>query len=243
VLNKIIVGVLASDNGGYANMVQACRDTCYSKSHIPENVSVFYIYGHRQGITTPEKSKVIGDCFYHNHPESRRNIIYKTIAFFEYCCDNFEFDYIYRPNCGSYVNLSILNGIANELPSKNLYFGTKSNNENLPAYASGAGFMISRDLAEKIVSNKDKIVYPHDGQCFVMDDVSIGAALTEVFNVEITDAPRVDVTYEALKSVAFVFEPSCYHYYFRHTIDPRCFHEVHKYFKIRHPEQPSLGGE
>ncbi len=123
-LNKIIVGVLASDNGGYANMVQACRDTCYSKSHIPENVSVFYIYGHRQGITTPEKSKVIGDCFYHNHPESRRNIIYKTIAFFEYCCDNFEFDYIYRPNCGSYVNLSILNGIANELPSKNLYFGT-----------------------------------------------------------------------------------------------------------------------
>lgn len=236
--NKIIVGVLASIAGGYDSMVRACRETCYSKSAIPEDVSVFYIYGASPLRDTPDYETISpgtcalleGDCFYHNYPETRENIIHKTIAFFEYCVNNLEFDYIYRPNCGSYINLDILCKIANTLSNKELYFGKKSLNKKLPAYASGSGFMISRDLVEKIVLNKNRIIYPHHGHRFVMDDVSIGAMLTEIFNVDITDAPRIDTNYEAIKSENFVFDPTCHHYYFQHTIDPRCLYEIHKYF-------------
>ena len=220
--NKIIIGVLASDAGGYDDMVRACRKTCYLKSAIPENVSVFYIYGQRQGVVIPETNMLVEDCFYHNCPETRLNIIYKTIAFFEYCVNNLNFDYIYRSNCGSYVNLETLCKIANTLPDKELYFGRKSSDKNLPVFASGSGFLISKDLVEKIVLNKNEIIYPHHGHRFVMDDVSIGAMLTEIFNVDVIDAPRVDTNYEALKSENFVFDPLCHHYYFRHTIDPKC---------------------
>ena len=109
-MDKIIIGVLACDKFAgedYTNMVQACRDTCYSK--IEEGIKVYYLYGHREGVEIPEKSyKIDGDCFYNDSPEGRNNCLAKTVAFFEHCIENEEFDYIFRANCGSYIDQKIL---------------------------------------------------------------------------------------------------------------------------------------
>lgn len=61
----IIVGVLANDEGGYASMMQACRETCYKDENIPEDVKVFYLYGNRKNVKIPfGASRIDKDCFY-----------------------------------------------------------------------------------------------------------------------------------------------------------------------------------
>lgn len=150
---KIAVMVLSNDevcvcarcsrdkrSGNYADMVQAVRDTWASKE-VP-GVKVFYIYGHRTGITFPEESETIvtteqywphgsagegfspeivkskkapfaiGDCIYSDTPEGRANLYYKTIDGYQWLLENEEFDYVLRTNCGSYIDLEIM---ANEV--------------------------------------------------------------------------------------------------------------------------------
>ena len=160
---KIAVLILANDEicvcnrckragrrRSYTPMVQACRDTWA----IPdEEVDVFYIYGHRNGIDFPEDGKKIksnerywpdggagdgflplditeknapfatGDCIYSDTPEGRENIYYKTIDGFQWLLENVEFDYVLRTNCGTYVDLELLKEFLKGIDKKDNIYG------------------------------------------------------------------------------------------------------------------------
>lgn len=224
---KLIVGVLANDQGGYSKMVDACRNTCYSK--IPEDVSVYYIYGHREGIKIPETYRMDGDCFYNNSSESRANLILKTINFFEYCYNNLEFDYIFRPNCGSYVNLEKLKEkIEKEsFPRNEVYMGIEGKCSGI-RYASGAGFLISKDVVGEIILSKEYLKYPWNNG-FVMDDVSIGELVLNYLRLDITPgSERQELVLNDILDNKYSIDLDCYHFYFKHTIEPRCLYEMHK---------------
>ncbi len=222
---KILIGVLANDEGGYGKMVEACRETCYSD--IPDDVEVFYIYGRRAGVETPDDYRLEGDCFYNNSSESRNNLIYKTISFFEYCYHNLDFDYIFRTNCGSYVDLNILKSEIQNLPKENVYYGIESFVKNIK-YASGSGFLLSRDVVKFIVEKRQNILLP--GQSgFVMDDVSIGKLLTQEAGLKVLPgAKRKNLILSEILDEKFQIDEECYHYYFRHSIEPKCLYELHK---------------
>ena len=232
---KIILGVLANDEGGYGHMIQAARDTCYET--IPDFAEVFYLYGHRNNISIPHNSYVIdNDCFYYDYPEHRSFLLHKTIAFFEYCLNNKDFDYIFRPNCGSYIHLELLHKfITNNVSNERVYLGIRGFVDNIN-YASGSGFLISKDVVELLVRHKECLEY--DGNVFV-DDMSIGRLLTEHNGLQL-DFEKLSVTPGALRENVrlsdiikndFKLNTECYHYYFCHTIDPRCFYVVHDRFK------------
>ena len=156
---KIIVLALANDavcvcarcerdkrSGNYADMVKACRQTWASNDL--EEVKVYYIYGHRDGISFPDNSKkiktqeiywtngsagegfdpviveekrkpfAIDDCIYSDTPEGRENLYYKTLDGFQWILENEEFDYILRVNCGSYIDLPIMLDKVNKIGIK-----------------------------------------------------------------------------------------------------------------------------
>ena len=224
---KLIIGILGFDGEGYDKMVDACRNTCYSSP--PDNVKVFYLYGHRPGYPVPETYAVSGDCFYNNSPEGRVMCLDKTIAFFEYCIENEDFDFILRANCGSYIDIERLLYFIKvlSLDKQDTYLGWWC-----PVYgtASGAGYLLSRDVVKLLVENKDKLHYwnhPH----FVMDDVSVGRLLLELGVTLNKMALRTNLKYPDIKDHDFKNNKYQYHYYFRHTIDPRCLYEVHKRLK------------
>jgi len=142
---KIVVLVLANDetcicgrctrdggDGGgrsYKPMIDAIRNTWASNP--PDDVKVYYIYGHRDGIDFPpdleyrevdetywpdnvrqDVSKkrrpfAIEDCIYSDTPEGRENLYYKCIDGFEWLLENEDFDYLIRPSAGSYVDLRL----------------------------------------------------------------------------------------------------------------------------------------
>jgi len=236
---KIILGVLANDDDGYDKMVQATKETCYKT--IPSNFEVFYLYGHRRGVNDiPQNGyKIDGSNFYYDCPEARVLLLVKTVAFFQYCYYYKDFDYIFRPNCGSYINLPLLEKfiIENNLPKENLYFGVKNKTSKDP-FASGAGYLLSKDVVGHIVEKSSELVYDaryYDEELNLpyMDDVSLGKFLNETMGIHIYDkdnvtALRKDVKIDDLENNPNIVDDECYHYYFCHSIDPRCLYKVHQ---------------
>jgi hypothetical protein len=225
---KILVGVLANDENGYDEMVQAARDTCYK--NIPEEFEVFYLYARRNGIDIPKNGiKIDGDTFYSDYPESKPDLIIKTFDFFKYCLENKDFDYIFRPNCGSYLSLPLLKEfiVNNKLPKDNVYLGCPGVHNGV-AFVSGSGFLISKNLVKIIVENEDLVNHLstlHGNH----DDVTIGSLLMGEFGVKATPgALRKHVVLSDIIHDDFVIDDKCYHYYFLRSKEPRCFHEIHK---------------
>ena len=244
-MNKIIIGVLACDKykimkklppptglvkveEDYTELVKACRETCYSET--VEGVEVYYIYGHRKGVYIPKNSyKLEGDCFYNDSPEGRENCLAKTLGFFEYCLKNKEFDYIFRANCGSYIDQKILKEFSEKLPKEKLYCGRWGEEKGIP-YCSGTGYFLSRDLVEMIVGIKKIYDKKEISPFYIMgvDDLSIGSIMYENGIDRTGGAYREDVVLDEIVRDDFFINENCYHYYFKHTIEPKCFYELHK---------------
>lgn len=238
-MNKIIIGVLANNQNGYDKMVQASRETCYlNKKEI--GIEVFYLYGSGNGVDIPKNSyKIEGDKFFFDSKESYYNLLPKTIEFFEYCLKNKDFDFIFRTNCGSYIDLLAINKFCSNLNKKNTYCGVKGVKGNIK-FASGSGFFISKDVAEKIVSNKSEL---YEFAKKEMDDTTIGHFLCNNIGMDITDgAIRKDITIKdnniiMLNSIGIsnsnIIDDRCYHYYFSHSYGlshgPEFFHILNNY--------------
>jgi hypothetical protein len=110
----------------------------------------------------------------------------KTLDAFEASIENFEFDYIFRTNTSSYVDLKGLQRFIEDKPKENFYAGTIGSHQNIK-FASGCGYFISRDLVAKVVKNR--ILWDHN----FVDDVSLGKLLTGDFNIDIHTVDRVDI--------------------------------------------------
>jgi hypothetical protein len=232
---KIIVGVLANDEDGYDKMVQAAKDTCYKD--IPEEFEVFYLYGRRSGVNIPKDYyKLDGNDFYYDFMEARRFLLIKTVAFFEYCYYNEDFDYIFRPNCGSYISLPLLRDfiLEKQLPKEDLYFGS-AHGSPPPYYVSGSGILLSKNLIQSIVENKESLIYDGDvhvnmdgKQVPMIDDISIGTFLYESLGIVPTPGALLEfVNLETLLNDNSFVDGKCYHYHFQATREPKCFYEVH----------------
>jgi len=273
---KIMVLALANDaictcarciscgrSGNYADMVKACRQTWATNDL--EEVKVYYIYGHRDGISFPENSSkiktqeiywtngtagdgfdpviveekrkpfAIDDCIYSDTPEGRGNLYYKTLDGFQWLLENENFDYILRVNCGSYIDLPLMLKIVKEIGIKdNVYAGVNgsypnSHNKHQPSvinFASGAAFLVSKNLIENIVKNRNSIDHvrsPYASRT-IGDDVTFAHHFINFCGAKLTSLPRrdvweVDMVDEQVKNQM--------HCYFRHTINPDIIYAVH----------------
>jgi hypothetical protein len=174
------------------------------------------------------------DCFFiEYHPEKNyiieENTIYikgtesyhpgireKTIETFKYFlnCDK-KYDYIIRTNLSSHWNFKALLTYLKTLPKEDVYYGgigeclVKFASSNLGEcsvkFASGSGFIMTPDVMNKIVENRNLC-----NEINFIDDVDIGYLLKKI-GIFPSSTSRTDITND-YKVANFQYNSDIYHY-------------------------------
>lgn len=165
-MRKVLNLVLSYDSYPYDEMVMTQERTWDS---IPvEGVETIFYFGESKKQNTHNK-------IYLPVKESLHTMGRKLILALEWALENKEFDFIARPHSCVYVDKQKLIEYAQTTPTENFIAGpvTVSQN-NIPFIWGGTGIFMSRDVAEKIVANKD--LWNHS----YMEDESVSLLATTI---------------------------------------------------------------
>ena len=173
---KILIVVLSFDKEPYVTLENTIRNTWAFEK--PKGVEVIYYYGNSK------EDKLIGDKLFLNAPEGLRNVGYKTLKMYQYVYENFNFDYVYRTNSSSYIDINKLQSFVRDKPMEKFYCGVIGRGVKGINFASGSGYFISKDLIEVVLKNKSKWQHGY------IDDVALGLLLN---NYKIYPGSRFDV--------------------------------------------------
>ena len=233
---KIIVASVACD-GAYGPMIEASRETCYKD--IPDNMSVYFLYGRRDGIELNKNEyKVVGDCFYCDHDEHVKNMLFKTIEFYQWCLENVDFDYIYRASGNCYFDLDAFNKSLEDLNigdsgwySHGSYW-TGSGVRGSGGYLCAVGVgMLSKDLVELVVKQKHRLIssYFHSDR---VDDTSMGKFLSHEQGIDSITIHKMGHLWPEQVNEDTIDDETDYFWFYR-TNDPQCFYDVYNIRKRR----------
>jgi hypothetical protein len=172
---KVLVLIIASDQfDAYVELQKIWKSYMHSD---PEHFEVYFIRGNPE-LATPYAFQ--GDDLYVKSEENYvPGIVDKTILSIEALLPRLkEFDYVLRTNLSSFYVFPRLLRFVRTLPKHNCYGGVYAMIPEswLPEFGhidfvSGAGILLSRDLAEKLVYEKEDIFKWHTK---LPDDVLMG---------------------------------------------------------------------
>lgn len=103
-----------------------------------------------------------------------------------YVTKNYEFDYLLRTTSNCYVNQEQLKELLRTAPSRRFYAGDVLELAGIP-FVSGAGNLMSRDVAEALVAN---LVHM---RVDLFEDVAIAELVRRLDIAELSHLPRVDI--------------------------------------------------
>lgn len=218
---NVIIGVLGATSEPFLTIIEnGIRKTWGAIQH--ENVEVLYYYG-RQQTNNPRADEIFCDV-----DDSFANIGYKNFLFFDYILKNKKFDYIFRTNVSSYVNIKKYLEFLNDKPKQNFFSGVIGNHNGQP-FASGAGYTLSRDLVELAVNKQNEYNHSFGGS----DDVGLATLLTSN-GITITPADRQIFEYpnDIVKNINLnYFHYRCksiHNMSTRHKTDVQMMHIIHQ---------------
>lgn len=120
-------------------------------------------------------------------------LIPTTISAISYLQSKYNPDYIIRTNVSSYWNLSALRNLLATLPITGVYagvtgdaFGRLTGLLKNARYVSGAGMILSRDVCQEMISNREKF------DVTWIDDLSIGRTLAKL-KIRSSELNRIDL--------------------------------------------------
>lgn len=149
-----------------------------------------------------------------NTEDSYSNIAKKTLMAFQEIYKNYEFDFIFRTNTSSFIDLKKLEHFIN-FESDNLsYSGKLTETTEGFTIASGAGFFISKENVSILLKNTESF----DEK--LPDDVAIAKTLSQLM-IFPTNLRRVDL--KNVPNPRFIKENKGFHY--RCRLDPQ-FHRL-----------------
>jgi len=195
-----------------------------------------------QGVNINKKRApfAIDDCIYSDTPEGRENIYYKTVDGFQWLIENDDFDYVLRCCLGTYLDLNIIKGFLENIGVKdNIYAGSTAeypnnhvnNTSGQPhsiRYASGSGFIASRNLIKDLVLKRNFIdlVRSRYPSATIADDPTFGHHFMNFCGVEnILSWQKREFVHPSQITEAVKDELQCY---FQHTIEPELLYAVHR---------------
>lgn len=193
---KILILFIYSKDEHYDKMLQVQRSYCHKHDNIR---SFFVTYRKNQ----QNEVELDDDIVYVKGEETYLGITRKTIYAMEYLLNKFQdIDFVVRSNMSTVINIPELKSFCSTLPKTDVYtsgmildlqwfdpnsgivdkslWGTK--------YASGTSIILSKDLAGKLVKDKDRI--RHD----IVDDVAIGVFMKDVHKNDAPIAKFIAVT-------------------------------------------------
>lgn len=177
---RILMLVLANDDGGlYSTLQEYWLRYMDSSPHID-------CYFLKADPTMEEPSRLDGNTLYIKYIDGydRNDSLYvKTLGAFKHFMPVIDtYDFVFRTNLSSHVRFNKYVEFCTGLPRKNLCAAV-INDAHGYKYPSGAGFTLSIDLVKRLL--EDPPVH------YIMDDVTIGIALTK-WKIPIRATPRVD---------------------------------------------------
>jgi hypothetical protein len=205
------------DNSIYDNLVKTIRET-WDNDKVDGFTTIYY-YGNNGNSETT----LIGDELFVKSPEGMSTMCHKVIESLEYALNNFEFDYVFKMNCSSYLNKKMLKDFLVDKPLDKYCCGIIGTHNDIN-FTSGCGSILSRDIVDLIVKNKEN--WNHS----LIEDVSIGKILSQN-NILLNLGERVDIT----NGIEFnLINKKCYHYRCKNSnreIDSQIMKELYKKYK------------
>lgn len=151
---KAIMLVLASDNN---ILYKEFRKIYQEYLDVDPDIKVFLVYG-KDISFTPQLYDLVYDVEENYYP----GMILKTVMAIQDIVDNYEFDFLIRTNISTFWDFARLKSRLNKFPKTRyvtgnfrqcIYKGIKS-----PQYISGVNLIMTTDLVNKIVDEKNLIV-------------------------------------------------------------------------------------
>lgn len=142
--------------------------------------------------------------------EDYSSISFKTLNGFQWISENIEFDYLYRTNTSSYIDIKKLQLFCRSNTSDYLYRGIKVSNyfkDQYISYVSGSDILLSRKAFNLLIENSE------NWEIDLVDDVSIGKILQKS-NVPIEESKSIIFDNSFFKKTSFEHE-----YHFRCRVD------------------------
>lgn len=163
---KIIILILANDN----NIYLKCQSLWKKYMNLHPNIKSYFIK-FKKDIS--KDGYLEDDTIYIDGEESLKpGCLIKTIESINFILNKEEFDYIFRTNMSSVIDLyKFYDFIKNKNDDCMAISGIYNNNNIKIKFPSGAGFLLSKKICQQLIDNKDKINYN------LIDDVAIGLYL------------------------------------------------------------------
>lgn len=175
--HRVIISIISSEFVPYDLLEDTIRETWLNLNS--NSVPVYFYYGSNES-----ENKIIDDKIYINTTESFENVGIKTLKMYEFLYNNFDFDYIFRTNLSSYIDIDKLYSFLDNKSKSNFYCGFMGCHEGID-FCGGAGYFLSKDLVKLIVENKNLWETSH------MDDVIV-AKILKSFGVCPIEGTRFD---------------------------------------------------
>lgn len=186
---KLLVLIISSDQFPvYIEEQRLWRSYMHSD---PEHVEAYFLKG---DPTLDKRAKIDGDIIWLRTDEGwieggSAGIINKTILGLEKLLPRFdEFDYILRTNLSSFYVFPRLLDFLKTLPPTDCYAGSWIGHM-YPKIGAGSGFIISTDVARKLVASKSLFVNNKTTQ----DDVLIGNYIHRILKLKLIEHQRVNI--------------------------------------------------
>ncbi len=162
-MKRVLILTIGAQIHPWDKMIQTSLDT-WDSFEVDGVENVFYC-----GEPVKENTDKI---IYFNIQESFFTMSRKMIQAFEWALKNKEFDYILRANSSVYIDKKVLLDYIQDFPDNNVFAGIEV--AATPKWVVGWSYIISKDIIEKIVENKDKI--RHD----ITDDLALSYLMNDL---------------------------------------------------------------
>lgn len=214
---KLLVLIIYNPTEHYKKLLSYWR--CYSRS--VKDVDVYFIKSTtKYNIPSVRQDKFYGAAEDNLYP----SILIKTVEAFKYFKG---YDFIYRTNISSFVNLHLLYDICTTLKKEGTYIGFYVGDKC--RYASGSGYLISSDIAAFIVEHEASLDY------FAWDDMATGTFLNEYYTLDEHESVIIE---DDSQTPSQRYNDNIYHYRIKICNDRTLEYKYHEYLiqKIYYPE-------
>lgn len=167
---KIIVLVMSSTNLTYKLLEESIKNTWFKYASSEVKI-IFY-----KNRTSSDEIEFNGCDLILPVEDGYENLGLRTVMAIDWIKKNYEFDYIYRSNLGSFVNVNNMLNFLQDKPRIKFYCGIIGRyhmNGIDFNFASGSGYFLSEDLAEILSKNSGS--FPMQ----IVDDVALGYFLNQ----------------------------------------------------------------
>lgn len=167
-MKKVLILVLSTEKEWYGRLAETSQAT-WDSVEVEGVETIFYFAKSNQ----PSTDKIL----FTDSDDDFWSMGKKTLAAFAYALANRKFDYIFRANASLYVDKAGLLEYVQDKPGHGLalgILGPGSHNEKQFLYLWGPGYLLSRDIVQLVVDNREQ--WDHS----VTDDNAISLLLHQL---------------------------------------------------------------